>query len=145
MSHDTGAVINFCDRAIWLEGGRIFHTGSPSIDEIRQNNITSKKELEKKYKMKFGDDFDRISAAWLRSRIVDRKGSNDKRGIKESLGYIRGGYKKLFDALVWNIKANGGHIHTETPVQQIYAENQECLGVQVNNDICRADVTLSTV
>jgi len=34
----------------------VFHTGSPSIDEIKQNSITSKKEIEKKYKMKFDGD-----------------------------------------------------------------------------------------
>ena len=31
----------------------VFHTGSPSIDEIVNNKITSKKDLEKKYKIKF--------------------------------------------------------------------------------------------
>lgn len=35
----------------------VFFTGSPSIDEIHNNKITSKKELEKKYKLKFiGDE-----------------------------------------------------------------------------------------
>ena len=32
--------------------GFIFHTGSPSIDEILKNKITKKAELEKKYKIK---------------------------------------------------------------------------------------------
>ena len=32
----------------------VFHTGSPSIDEITQDNITPKKKLEKKYGIKFG-------------------------------------------------------------------------------------------
>jgi UDP-hydrolysing UDP-N-acetyl-D-glucosamine 2-epimerase len=31
----------------------VFHTGSPSIDEIVNNHITNKKTLEKKYKLKF--------------------------------------------------------------------------------------------
>lgn len=31
----------------------IFHTGSPAIDQIKENKITSKKELEKKYNLKF--------------------------------------------------------------------------------------------
>ena len=31
----------------------IFHTGSPSIDAIKENTITSKDQLEKKYNLKF--------------------------------------------------------------------------------------------
>ena len=34
----------------------VFHTGSPSIDEIKENNITSKKQLEKKYGLRFQGD-----------------------------------------------------------------------------------------
>ena len=32
----------------------VFHTGSPSIDEIKQTNITAKNDLEEKYDIKFG-------------------------------------------------------------------------------------------
>jgi UDP-N-acetylglucosamine 2-epimerase (non-hydrolysing)/GDP/UDP-N,N'-diacetylbacillosamine 2-epimerase (hydrolysing) len=31
----------------------VFHTGSPAIDQIKENKITSKNELEKKYNLKF--------------------------------------------------------------------------------------------
>jgi len=31
----------------------VFHTGSPAIDQIKENKITPKKELEKKYNLKF--------------------------------------------------------------------------------------------
>jgi len=31
----------------------VFHTGSPAIDQIKENKITTKKELEKKYDLKF--------------------------------------------------------------------------------------------
>ena len=34
----------------------VFHTGSPSIDEIREKNITSKIQLEKKYGLTFQGD-----------------------------------------------------------------------------------------
>ena len=34
----------------------IFHTGSPSIDEIKENKITTKHQLEKKYEFKFQGD-----------------------------------------------------------------------------------------
>lgn len=29
VSHDTGAISSFCDRVIWLDGGRIYKTGEP--------------------------------------------------------------------------------------------------------------------
>ena len=34
----------------------VFHTGSPSIDEIKENNITSTQQLEKKYGLRFQGD-----------------------------------------------------------------------------------------
>ena len=34
----------------------VFHTGSPSIDEVLKNKITQKSELERKYKFKITGD-----------------------------------------------------------------------------------------
>lgn len=31
VSHDTGAVINLCDHAVWLEGGKMMDVGAPKV------------------------------------------------------------------------------------------------------------------
>ncbi|HDH53829.1 MAG TPA: FAD-dependent oxidoreductase, partial [Nitrospirae bacterium] len=81
-------------------------------------------------KMKFGNDYDRISAAWLWNRVVDRKKAKGNSTEKEALGYIRGGYKILFDALMDKVKLNGGIIHTDTPVDEIIVKDGKCTGIR---------------
>ena len=70
-------------------------------------------------KMKFGDNYDRISAAWLWNRVVDRKKAKASGGGQGSLGYIRTGYKVLFDALVKTVRDQGGEILTGVTVEDI--------------------------
>jgi len=96
-------------------------------------------------KMKFGDDFDHISAAWLWNRVVDRKGSEVSGGGKDLLGYIDGGYKTLFDALTKNIESHGAKIYAGTPVEQISISNGKTTGVETNSKFFESDKVLSTV
>jgi len=96
-------------------------------------------------KMKFGDNYDRISAAWLWNRVVDRKKSKEKGGAKETLGYIKTGYKILFDALVKEIKEHGGEIYTGTTIEKIAAQNGRSSGVMVNGELMNGDVVLATM
>ena len=93
-------------------------------------------------KMKFGDNYSNISAAWLWNRVVDRKTGNSG---KDVLGYIRGGYQKLFDALIKDIRNQNGEIITESPVEQIEVKNERCTGVQANGKFYDGDIVLSTV
>ena len=93
-------------------------------------------------KMKFGDDFNRISAAWLWNRVVDRKGVQKSKDI---LGYINGSYKIIFDALIKNITRLGGKIETNLPIEQINISDGKCTGVRVNSIQHEADMVLSTV
>ena len=52
VSHDTGSVINFCRRAIWLEGGRVQRIGAPKdvansyLRAILQSSYGSQVALE---------------------------------------------------------------------------------------------------
>lgn len=52
-------------------------------------------------KAKFGDRFDSISMAWFWARIHDRS---------FSLGYLHGGFQRLYDRLVEEIKRLGGEV-----------------------------------
>jgi protoporphyrinogen oxidase len=92
--------------------------------------------------MKFGDDYHRISAAWLWNRVVDRKGA--QKG-KDVLGYINGSYKIIFDSLIKNIKRRGGKIKTNISIEKINISDGQCTGVCVNGKHYDADIVLSTV
>lgn len=57
---------------------------------------------------KFGDNYKKISMAWLWARIHTRANSKDKGG--EKLGYFDGGFEVLVSALNNKIKKMGGRI-----------------------------------
>jgi ABC-type polysaccharide/polyol phosphate transport system, ATPase component len=48
VSHDTGALANFCDRIIWLDGGKIYKEGKPDeiLDEYQAYMSYDIKEME---------------------------------------------------------------------------------------------------
>ncbi len=96
-------------------------------------------------RMKFGNDYDRISAAWLWNRVVDRKKAKGNSTEKEALGYVRGGYKILFDALLEQVKSHGGKILTKTPVDEIIVKDGKCTGVRSSDTIYSGDAVLATV
>lgn len=68
VSHDTGAVVSLCNRAIWLENGRIMGIGNPK--EI------SECYLEKQYESLQGN---------VATQIVDIKKLDDDRPAKRQL------------------------------------------------------------
>jgi len=93
-------------------------------------------------KMKFGSEYSNISAAWLWNRVVDRKKAGSG---KDELGYLQGGYKALIDALIRDIKRNGGEIKIQQHVDKVQIEDDRCTGLTVNNKFIESDVVISTV
>ncbi|MDO9540569.1 MAG: NAD(P)/FAD-dependent oxidoreductase [Methanocalculus sp.] len=70
---------------------------------------------------KFGDRRDEVSAAWLMSRIAIRS----DRGVEgERLGYLKGGYIQLIDALMSRLKDVGCRIVTRHPVVSATAADE---------------------
>ena len=59
---------------------------------------------------KFGDYYQEISMAWMWSRLHCRS---------FSLGYLRGGFQQLYDALVREIRAHGGEVRLGSEVQNV--------------------------
>ncbi len=92
--------------------------------------------------MKFGDSFSKISAAWLWNRVKDRKRAG---GGKDLLGYMKGGYKTLLDALKKNIERQGGKIMFHSRVQMLTVENGNISGVKIGGALYDADMVLSTI
>jgi protoporphyrinogen oxidase len=84
------------------------------IENLGLNVYTS--FFEPLLKSKFGEQRREVSAAWLFSRIAIRS----NRGVEgERLGYLRGGFHNLIDALGSSVSSRGGKILTQTPVTNL--------------------------
>jgi len=86
---------------------------------------------------KFGPLRDRVSAAWLVSRVAIR---SDRGTAGERLGYLDGGFALLIDRLVSRMERRGAHLRLESPVQRL---DRDGAGWRVDGE--RYDAVLATV
>ncbi len=85
------------------------------------------------FRGKFGAEAENIPLVWLWYKTVLRIGS--RKGLtKEVLGYPRGSYQVLIDALEKAIKAQGGQILTGATVERIVVENNTACGLKLAED-----------
>lgn len=107
----------------------LFVLGSHKIDENALDVITAKEYLYKKVgediydaffapllSSKFGDMKDEVSAAWLMSRIAIR---SDRGAEGERLGYLKGGWYRLIDAMCARLAEQNADLRLSTPVTEI--------------------------
>ncbi|MDO8873881.1 MAG: NAD(P)/FAD-dependent oxidoreductase [Methanoregula sp.] len=105
------------------------------IEHLGENVYTS--FFEPLLKSKFGEQRKEVSAAWLMSRIAIRS----NRGVSgEHLGYLKGGFHLLIDALLQSIERKGGKIRKQQPVSSIIQKK----GYWTIND-SRYDAVISTI
>ena len=81
-------------------------------------------------KGKFTVYHDQIAMPWLWSKFATRVASRD-RAFKEKLGYIRGSWGLLIDALERRIKELGGETYTGTSVVRILTEEGRATGLTI--------------
>lgn len=86
---------------------------------------------------KFGGSRKDVSAAWLVSRIAIR---SDRGAGGERLGYLRGGFSCLIDALADSVRKDGGMIHERAAATAI---RRDGAGWDVNGQ--HYDTVLSTI
>jgi protoporphyrinogen oxidase len=85
------------------------------------------------FRGKFGAEAENISMVYIWYKIVLRIGS--RRGMnKEELGYPRGSFQVLIDALASAIKKQGGKNYLGTTVKRIVVENGNAVGMQFADD-----------
>lgn len=85
------------------------------------------------FRGKFGAEAENIPMEWHWYKIVLRIGS--RRGVaKEELGYPRGSFQVLIDALENAIKKQGGKIFLGATVKRIVVENGVATGLQLAED-----------
>lgn len=79
---------------------------------------------------KFGEHAAAIAAPWFWARIHDRS---------RDLGYVRGGFQRLYDALAESVRAAGGITRFGTRVEQVVTTDQHHLRVTTATDTCEFD------
>ena len=81
------------------------------------------------FRGKFGAEAENIPMEWHWYKIVLRIGS--RRGVaKEELGYPRGSFQVLIDALADAIRKQGGKIFLDAPVKRVVVENGTAVGLE---------------
>jgi protoporphyrinogen oxidase len=88
-------------------------------------------------KGKFDRYFDRISMAWFWARIHIRANSRSGGG-GEKLGYFRGGFNVITEALEKKLRESGVNIRTRTPVEKFLEHERAAVinGEKVGFDFC---------
>ncbi|MBI4200649.1 MAG: NAD(P)/FAD-dependent oxidoreductase [Chloroflexi bacterium] len=81
-------------------------------------------------KGKFTTYHDQVSMAWLWSKFATRVASRGKT-LREKLGYIRGSWQVLIDALERRIRELGGQVLTSTAVTRILTEGGRVSGLAI--------------
>jgi protoporphyrinogen oxidase len=96
------------------------------------------------FELKFFEHKDRLSAAWLGTRIK-RVALSRKSVFVESLGYLEGGSDTLLDVLEDRIRSMGGSIQLSSDVQEIVIEGGRLQGVRVSGQLISYDRVVSTI
>jgi protoporphyrinogen oxidase len=115
----------------------LFVIGSRKIDLSQLDKVTAKDYLFEKVgediynaffapllTSKFGSMKDDVSAAWLMSRIAIR---SDRGTEGERLGYLKGGWHRLIDAMTGKLEEMGAEIRLSTPAITLVRNNEKWL------------------
>ena len=115
------------------------------VDWLRSNlGERSYKVLwERLFHLKFYEYKDRVSAAWLGTRIK-RVALSRKNLFTESLGYIEGGSDALLQRMHEVVTQRGGRVHLGAPVEQVTTRDGRVRGVVVHGEEQAFDGVIST-
>lgn len=98
----------------------------------------------KLFELKFYDYADKLSAAWIWSRIR-RIGRSRYDLFREKLGYLEGGSQILLNALKADIEAHGGEIRLSSPVERVEIVDGTLRGILCKGALEPYDRVISTV
>ena len=89
---------------------------------------------------KFGNAASDVPAAWMWGRINQRSAA--RRGTGENLGYIRGGFRRLFDALHEELVRVGVDVRTGAEVRSVTTPEGRVAGVDTSDGPIDADAVV---
>lgn len=101
----------------WLEA----NTGRRAVDVVWDPLLRAK----------FGAAAADVPAAWMWGRFQQRSGARRRGG--EVLGYMRGGFRRLFDALDAELRRLGVEVRTGTTVRRIVTDDGTVTGVELDD------------
>lgn len=97
------------------------------------------------FELKFFEYQDRLSAAWLGTRIK-RIALSRKNLFTEKLGYLEGGSDTLLDVIDARIRGLGGRIFLKTAAEKIEVDGQGALaGIRVDGELRPYTTVVSTI
>lgn len=98
----------------------------------------------KLFELKFFEHHDRLSAAWIGTRI--KRVALSRRNIfQEELGYLDGGSEILLQAYQTRIESQGGSFSLRTPVERVAVQNGRVRGIVVRGEMRPSELVVSTV
>jgi protoporphyrinogen oxidase len=102
-----------------------------ALEWLRRRASTAEVEVfwDPLLKAKFGADRDLVSMAWLWARFRARAGAAP--GRRERLGYIRGGFQQLGDAMAGRAQARGVGLRYQARVAAVEVENGAVTAVRL--------------
>jgi protoporphyrinogen oxidase len=77
-------------------------------------------------KAKFGPYHDQVAAVFIYATLVRLFGARSAAAGKESLGYVRGGYRRILDRFQERLEGRGSSVRVSTPVASIAPEGTGC-------------------
>jgi protoporphyrinogen oxidase len=89
---------------------------------------------------KFGPSWNDVPAAWMWGRVHQRNAA--RQGMGEKLGYLRGGFKTMFDSLDVELRRLGVDVLTNTAVDRISVEDDEVRGLETPRGSIDADAVV---
>ena len=112
------------------------------------NGICGKRVVEKLWKplldSKFDGAYEDLPATYIWARTRRMGGTRDRSG-HEVMGWPRGGYQTLIDALAARIQALGGTVSPATAVEQIVGVDGRAIGLRIDGEFLPFDFVLCTL
>lgn len=110
----------------WLTG-----LTSPAVTDVVWNPLL---------RAKFGPAAGDVPAAWMWARLDQRRQA--RKGTGEVVGYLRGGFSLLFEALADEVHRRGAEIRTSTRAERFVVESGRVTAVETTGGVVPAEVVL---
>lgn len=116
----------------------------PAVDWLR--DATGERSVQAVWwpllRAKFGSAASEVPAAWMWARFQQRRGA--RRGGAEQLGYLRGGFARVFQELDGRLRQAGADVRTGTGALSITVQGGQAYGVETAEGEVKADAVLYT-
>jgi len=110
--------------------------------------LSGRKTFDKLWKplllAKLGAQYQRVSAVFIWTYIKRMFSARDSAAQKEQLGFISGGYKRVFETLQRDIEQFGGNVYTGVQVKKISPATDQGIQVELQDSAASFDKVVFT-